>query len=282
MIPDHETTHLYLADTLPKKYPSFYHRFEKVLQDCQIDFQLLPGTRDVWAVDYMPVQVDKNKFVQFVYDPDYLQTIKGRKSISDVDAICQAIDIKPLKTDIVIDGGNVVRAKDKVIMTDKVFTENPAIPQRDLIKRLEEILEIEKIVFLPRHPFDFTGHVDGIARFLDDNIVLINAGSPQANKKEKNFQLQLRCALHNAGFEFVEIPSNTSGNNNYTQANGEYLNYLQMKDVIVLPTFDIPEDELVARKIEELFPGITIATVNSNDIANNGGILNCITWNIVK
>jgi len=88
--------------------------------------------------------------------------------------------------------------------------------------------------------------------------------------------------LSNAGLGYIELPSNTGANTNYTPANGEYLNYLQMENVIILPTFGIPEDELVVKKFEGLFPGSSIATVSSNDIAKDGGILNCITWNIVK
>jgi len=47
MITDSQTNFLYLADTLPKNYPDFYNRFEKVLTDCNINFALLPKTKDV-------------------------------------------------------------------------------------------------------------------------------------------------------------------------------------------------------------------------------------------
>ncbi len=76
MITDSQTNFLYLADTLPTKYPDFYKRFEKVLTDCNTNFALLPNTKDVWAVDFMPIQTDQNKFVRFVYNPSYLQTKK--------------------------------------------------------------------------------------------------------------------------------------------------------------------------------------------------------------
>lgn len=63
MITDRQTNFLYLADSLPKKYPNFYERFEKVLIKSNIKFNLLPNTKDVWAVDYMPIQTDlKNLF----------------------------------------------------------------------------------------------------------------------------------------------------------------------------------------------------------------------------
>lgn len=76
MITDSQTNFLYLADTLPKNYSGFYNRFEKVLNECNIKFSFLPQTKDVWAVDYMPIQIDLNKFIHFVYNPSYLQTKK--------------------------------------------------------------------------------------------------------------------------------------------------------------------------------------------------------------
>lgn len=76
MITDSQTNFLYLADTLAIKYPDFYKRFENVLKDCNIPFDFLPQTKDVWAVDFMPIQTDLNKFVQFVYNPAYLQAKK--------------------------------------------------------------------------------------------------------------------------------------------------------------------------------------------------------------
>ena len=107
MITDRQTNFLYLADTLPKNYSDFYNRFESVLKDCNIAFDFLPQTKDVWAVDYMPIQTDLNRFVRFAYNPSYLQTKKYLKSISDVDEICKAIGIETFKTNIIIDGGNV-------------------------------------------------------------------------------------------------------------------------------------------------------------------------------
>ncbi|RNI33607.1 hypothetical protein EFY79_18475 [Hanamia caeni] len=52
----------------------------------------------------------------------------------------------------------------------------------------------------------------------------------------------------------LEIPCNTSANKNNDQANGEYLNYLQLKNVIILPAFGIPEDEIVMEQFKKLFP----------------------------
>ncbi|MFZ6025872.1 MAG: agmatine deiminase family protein [Bacteroidota bacterium] len=279
MIPDKQTNFLFLADILPKKYSDFFNRFEKVLSDCNISFQLLPNTKDVWAVDYMPIQITKDSFVQFVYNPDYLRnTAKWSKTISDVDTICKQINLLPKKSNIVLDGGNVTRTSDKVIMCDKVFTENPTIKEKDLIKELQELFQVDKLIFIPTHPIDFTGHADGMVRFYDSNTVLINDYS----KENIEFQLSFRLALHNAGLDYIEIPYNPYDNKKDEHANGEYINFLQMQQAIIIPTFGIKEDDTVVKQFEQLFTGQRIATINGNDLAFDGGILNCITWNIYK
>jgi len=279
MIPDKQTNFLYLADTLPKNYSNFFRQFEKVLNDSNINFQLLPNTKDVWAVDYMPIQIDKDSFVQFIYNPDYLRdTIKWSKTISDVDIICKQINLLPKKSNIVVDGGNVTRTTDKVIMCDKIFTENQNIKEKNLIRELQELFQVDKLIFIPTHPIDFTGHADGMVRFYDSNTVLINDYS----RETMEFQLKFRLALHNAGLNYIEIPYNPYDNKKDEHANGEYINFLQMQQAIIIPTFGIKEDDVVIKQFEQLFTGQRIATVDGNDLAFDGGILNCITWNIYK
>ena len=56
-----------------------------------------------------------------------------------------------------------------------------------------------------------------------------------------------------------------------------------MKDIIILPTFkdmDI-ENENAQKIIEDNFKGIRVETIQSDEIAAKGGILNCISWNIL-
>jgi agmatine deiminase len=277
MIPDSKTNFLYLADTLPKKYPTFYSEFEKVLHHCNISYKLLPGTKDVWAVDYMPIQIDLNKFVRFVYNPTYLQTKKYLKTISDVDSICEQIGIKTIKSNILLDGGNVTRTSDKVIMTDRIFAENPTYDRKQLIKELHDYFEVDKLFLVPEQPKDFTGHSDGMVRFIDEQTVIIN------DFKEENeaFRRAFEIAIHNTGLNYSKIPYNLSHNANNDQANGDYINYLQMENTVIIPTFGIKEDDEVVKQFEQLFAGQTIAPIDANEIAKDGGILNCISWNIL-
>ena len=277
MIHDRETNFLYLADKLnQEKYSAFLARFEKVLIENDIQYEYLSNTKDIWAVDFMPVQIRADKFVQFEYEPDYLQGKTKRKTISDVDSICNSINLLPVKSKLIVDGGNVIRTNDKVIMCDKVFKENSNLSEKELIKQLRDTFEVDNLFFVPWDKTDFTGHADGMVRFIDNDTVLINDYS----KEEPIYQRTFRMALYNAGLDWREIPYNPYDNNSQYNAEGVYLNYLQMKQAVIVPTFKRKEDEKVVKILEQVFKGQTIATVDSNEIAIEGGILNCITWNI--
>ena len=278
MIPDSLTNFLYLADCLPKKYPTFFTSFEKLLNECKINFALIPHTKDVWAVDYMPIQTAGNKYVQFTYNPSYLQFKKWLPTISDVDKICEAMDLDTLKTDIVLDGGNVVRSARKAIMTDRIFGENPHYERKQLIKKLQELLQIDKLYFVPEQPGDFTGHSDGMVRFIDEKTVVINDFS----NEEKKFKRAFEIAIHNTGLDYEMLPYSVEDNKTNTQANGDYINYLQMQNCIIVPTFNKNADDSAILKLKEIFAGQTIKTIDCNEIANDGGVLNCISWNITK
>lgn len=275
MIKDSQTNILYLADTLPLKYPAFYVRLVKTLKECHVEYRLLPNTKDVWAVDYMPVQVSDNQFVQFGYNPDYLKPAKWHKTITDVDEVCNTIKIKPVKSNISLDGGNISKSRLIVIMCDKVFKENPAFKEKELIKALQSAFDVDKIFFVPQDMNDFTGHADGMVRFLNEDTVLINDYSSESPE----FQLAFRMSLHNAGLDYIEIPY-CPDLNTKDSAKGLYLNYLEMDKVILLPVFGIKEDEATVKHFEDLFVGYTVRTVESNEIAVQGGVLNCISWNI--
>ncbi|NCC99448.1 MAG: hypothetical protein EOL95_07085 [Bacteroidia bacterium] len=111
--------------------------------------------------DYMPVQVSEDRFVQFTYNPDYL---KGEsKYITNVDRVMQSLmklpyfkGIKVIKCLIVIYGGNltVCRGQDNkgeytsLIMTDKVFAENPTLSQQEIKAEIIKAIGEERIEFV--------------------------------------------------------------------------------------------------------------------------------------
>lgn len=277
MIKDCQTNFIYIADTLSKKYPSFYKRFVSILDKNKIDYGILPGTKDVWAVDYMPIQVTEKKFVRFTYKPDYLiEHKKWIKTITNVDAICERLGIETIKSEIILDGGNISKWNDKVLMTSKVFKENRQMNELDLIDQLKELLEVNEINFVPIENGDWLGHVDGMARFINGNTLLIN----EPNKSSYEDNVNLLISLHNSGLKWETFPFNLDNNNHEDDAAGLYLNYVEMEDVILLPIFGFGTDKNAIEKATSIFSDKKVIPVRSNEPAKDTGVLNCLTWNI--
>jgi len=275
MIIDAETNLLYFSELL-KPRAIFDKNLKRLLDKVGIQFRTLPNTKDIWSVDFMPVQVNLSKFIQFKYEPDYLQNDKFIRTQTNTTAVCKVIGVNTVDSVIKIDGGNVIKGKQWVILTDKIFKENPDISKDEVLDELEKLFDV-KVIIIPQEPGDFTGHADGIVRQYDSDTVLVNRYEPT---EKKDFQKKLAKELKNQGVKTIEIPYNPYDNVNYAMADGLYINYLQMNKFILLPTFNKKEDEIAYRQFEQLFVGQTIETIDSREISVDGGVLNCITWNI--
>ena len=279
MIKDSQTNFVYLSDKLAGTYPNFARELISLFKIHEIDFGFLPNTKDTWAVDFMPIQVSLQKFVRFTYKPDYLaSTKKWSKTISNVDEICENIGIKTIKSDIILDGGNISKWDDKVLMTNKVFIENSNIPELELIERVKDLLETDEIFFVPVEKGDWLGHVDGMARFVNQSTVLIN----DTRREKIEDYIDFLMALRNAGLNWIEFPFNIYENESVDDAAGLYLNYLELEKLVVLPVFDFDSDDLAIEAANKIFKGRKIITIKSNEPAKDTGIINCLTWNIRK
>ncbi len=283
MIADKETNVVYFSELLQsgKKYRDVYQRIVAALDSCGVKSKLLHGTRDIWARDYMPVQVTENEFLEYRYDPDYLQGIKkGRRDLKTYpDIVCDLMGFDTVKTDIILDGGNIVKSSNKVILTDKVLEENKWFykPEK-LIEELKGLLRVDKVIIIPWDTSEEFGHADGMLRFIDDNRVLMNG---YFQKYSKKFREALFGALEDGNVEWELLEYDVKKED---ERNWAYINFLQTKDIILIPGLGIEEDSQALEQISEWFPEYSekgkILQVKMPEIIEEGGALNCITWAI--
>jgi len=67
MIAEWDTNRLFNSNPLERKEEVLFASLRSVLQGVPSD--IMPRTHDIWCRDNMPVQVDDNRFCQFVYAP---------------------------------------------------------------------------------------------------------------------------------------------------------------------------------------------------------------------
>ncbi len=269
---------VYLSELLATRYPETCKRLTDILNRHNVPFAFLKGTKDIWCRDYMPVQTPSGKLIQFRYDPSYLRDSRDSESRSDVKYVDKVNDINPTFSDINLDGGNVVMCGNKAIITDRIFSENPNWIKETLLTELAKLLECEIIIIPAYRPeYDFTGHADGMMRFVDCNTVLVN----NLDQDFKYMKDAIIKALDKVNLKYINFPwfeHKIKGNNDH--AIGIYLNYLEVGNLIVMPVFGVPgnRDAEAYAKLKEVFPDKIIETIDYNEIALTGGILNCTTW----
>jgi agmatine deiminase len=280
MITDRETNFVYFSGLLKEKCPNVFRELLGWFERLAINYALLPATKDIWVVDFMPLQVRKDYFLQYTYNPDYLKSKKEQPTKSDPAAVCAQIGLTPNKVTIVLDGGNVVKSKRKVILTTKVFKENAGYPEHNLIAEIKNQLCVEQVIIIPQEPRDFVGHSDGMVRFIDEDTVLLNQYPKDKNYEE--FGYTLRWSLRNAGLHYVELPYTSWQNRDENDATGCYINFLEVGHYIFHPTFGLPEDGAALEQMKKVFKDRKLIAVDCRELAKCGGVLNCATWNILK
>ncbi len=266
---------VYLSELLKEKYPETCDRLLQILKKHNVKYAFLKGTKDIWCRDYMPVQTESGKFIQFKYSPSYLKGNKEwEESRSDVEEVCRMNNIHAQSSDINLDGGNVLICEGRAIISDRIFSENPKKSKQELIDELSKLLECEIIIIkaLNSKDEDFTGHADGMVRFVNKNTILGN----RLADDYKYIQEDRRKIIEKYNLKYIDMPFFTTDNRD--SAIGIYVNYLEVNNLIVLPVFGRDEDKQAVDIIQKAFPDKVIETIDYDEVAQEGGLLNCTTW----
>lgn len=122
------------------------------------------------------------------------------------------------------------------------------------------------------------GHSDGIVRFLNHQCVVMNDYS----SVDPDFGRQLKAKLHRHGLRIKQLPYVPSPRiqDGINSARGNYVNFLRVGQLIVLPQFGLVQDKLAVTILKQLLPDQVITSIQCRELADEGGVLNCITATI--
>ena len=273
MITNFETNNVLIAKGLTTpQYADATRSLLDVFHRHKIKWNFLSDTSSpfhIWARVYMPIQVSKDKFIRFNYSPDYL--IDSPEYKPDTSAILSNLGFQVIDSDIIIDGGNVISCDNKVIMTDKIIRENPHYHVNTLIDKLSLLLEA-KIILIPEDKYEEYGHADGMVRYMGNGKVLLN----NYCDFDKTLRKKLLSAL-SPHFEIVELHYDA-----YTDKSWAYINFLHVGRQLFVPMLKDKLAGIAFRQIVEAYPECECHQIwDCDSIVQEGGALNCCTWNIL-
>jgi len=265
---------IFISDLLPNRSPLVERALRESLGRL---LRSIPGTKDIWCRDFMPVPVPGRPPVQFRYDPDYLRTDPHLRT-ADGASLLEMTDCPHSK--ITLDGGNVVRLGRTVIVTDKIYSENPKWERKKLQAELCELLGLDHLILIPTEPGDVIGHADGVLAFVDEQTLLVN----NYRRVAPAYGKRLASVLRRYGFDLVPFPYCPSDRivNGIPVADGVYINFLNARGKLLFPTYGRKEDDEAARILEKSMPGDELTPVPCNDLAEEGGVIHCATWHCAE
>ncbi len=254
--------------------------------ECKLD--------DSWMRDIAPIfynEDHKLKSICFEFNgygkyPNYFNDNKISKFISSY------LNIPTKTSDLVIEGGAITYDDRKNLFSTKnvIFNKN-----RKQKHSSEYIIEELKLLFDLNHIFlfenglkddDTDGHVDNLLCPIGKNKYLIAT----THKLDLNYEILEKNKADlikffkdtNQTFDLIEVPLPTRKKINNKNIISSYINFYFSKNKIILPKFNVKEDNEVKLTFEKLFPNREIMMLETENINYGGGNIHCITMNVPK
>ena len=277
MIYQNKRERIYLSSQIKENYGSISKSFEELALEYSLEVKYLENTKDIWLRDFMPIQIESGKFVFYNYQPNYLKAEEYvHLKTNPRDVFPKELSNLEIKySDLILDGGNFVRYKNKAILTDKIYSENKQLTKNEIHRKIYEDFEIDDLIIIPKQPYCRYGHSDSMVRWLNGGTVLVNDFS---NEKPE-YREKLFNSLEKAKLD-IKLMKYEDYFNLEKRKWGAYLNLLKFDNVIIVPTYGKCDSLNAYKVLNECFEDCEIQLVNCSDTIKKGGALHCISWNI--
>ena len=254
--------------------------------ECKLD--------DSWMRDIAPIfykEDEKLKSISFEFNgygkyPDYLNDNKISKFISNY------LNIPTKISDLVIEGGAITYDDKKNLFSTKnvIFNKNRKQKHNSeyIIKELKLLFDLNYIFLFENGLMedDTDGHVDNLLCPIGKNQYLIAT----THKLDPNYEILKKNKADlikffkdtNQTFDLIEVPLPTRKKINDKNIISSYINFYFSKNKIILPKFNVKEDNEVKLTFEKLFPNREIMMLETENINYGGGNIHCITMNVPK
>ena len=257
----------------------------KILE-CKLD--------DSWMRDIAPIFYTENnklKSINFQFNgygkyPNYYNDNKVSEFISNYLKV-------PIKfSDLVLEGGAIAYDDKKNLFTTSNVIFNSNRKQKnnndEIIQEIKLLFDLENIFMFQNGLIndDTDGHVDNLLCPIGKNKYLIAT----THKLDPNFQTLEKNKADlikffkdtNQKFDLIEVPLPTRKKINNKNIISSYINFYFSKNKIILPKFNVKEDNEVKLTFEKLFPNREIMMLETENINYGGGNIHCITMNVPK
>jgi agmatine deiminase len=195
-----------------------------------------------------------------------------------------ALKLRAWEPGLVLEGGSIdVNGKGLLLSTEEcllspVQARNPALNRRQIERALCDYLGARRILWLRNGIAgdDTHGHVDDLARFVNADTVAI---ASEPDRTDANYEpLRENLALlRKLPLRVVKLPMPAPLFFNGRRLPASYANFYIANGLVLVPTFNDPNDRMALNTLARLFPDRVVAGINAVELVWGLGTLHCMT-----
>ncbi len=190
---------------------------------------------------------------------------------------------------LVMEGGGLETDGRGTLLTTESCVLDPVRNEGMTRQRFEtlmaRVLGIERVVWLPGGNIvgdDTDGHIDQIARFVNSRQVAV---TQPTHTKDPNFEVEqnnLRAVTAWAEkgedpIEVITLPSPGVVELSGIRLPASYCNFYLANDLVLVPAFGVPQDEVAKGLLKDLFPKRQVYSHPSRNLLWGLGSFHCLT-----
>ncbi len=191
---------------------------------------------------------------------------------------------------VVLEGGSIdVNGEGLLLTTEEcllspVQARNPGVSREELEKAICEHLGVRKVLWLGNGIVgdDTHGHVDDLTRFVAPRTVVSvvepNKADPNHAPLEDNLRrLSEMTDVAGKRLDVIKLPMPRPLVFAGQRLPASYANFYIGNTVVLMPTFNDPNDRTALGILADLFPGRTVIGIHAVDLVWGLGTLHCLT-----
>jgi agmatine deiminase len=251
-----------------------------------VDFFHAPTDR-VWTRDYCPLFVRNRAGEVALTNWRFNGWAKYADYAHDAAipaALALALELRAWDPGLVLEGGSIdVNGRGLLLTTEEcllspVQARNPDLDRRQIEQALRDYLGARRVIWLRRGIAgdDTHGHVDDLARFVNPETVVI---ASEPDRSDPNYEpLRENLALlRRQPLRVVKLPLPAPVIFNGQRLPATYANFYIANRLVLVPTFNDPNDRIALHTLARLFPGRAVTGIHARDLVLGLGALHCLT-----
>jgi agmatine deiminase len=191
---------------------------------------------------------------------------------------------------VVLEGGSIdVNGRGTLLTTEEcllspIQARNPGLSREALERVLGDYLGARKVLWLGNGIAgdDTHGHVDDLARFVDERTVVIAqendpADANHAALAENRARLRRMTTADGHRLRIVGLPMPAAVHLDGVRLPASYANFYIGNHAVLVPTFNDPNDRRALAILGDLFPTRRVVGIHAVDLVWGLGTLHCMT-----